>query len=51
LAVSGCEQLFSQIMNVDSRTKTRHAHENGQGCNRIAAKEIKLHIENLLKQN
>jgi hypothetical protein len=45
-----CEQLFSLMKNVKSRTRTRLTEEYLEGCMRIATSEIEYDIERLLKQ-
>jgi hypothetical protein len=45
-----CEQLFSLIKNVKSKTRTRLTDQHLQGCMRIATTEIKPDTEKLIKQ-
>jgi hypothetical protein len=45
-----CEQLFSLMKNVRSRTRTRLTDKHLDGCMRIATREIETILERLLKQ-
>jgi hypothetical protein len=45
-----CEQLFSLMKNVKSRTMTHLTDEHLEGCMRIATAEVKPDIERTFKQ-
>jgi hypothetical protein len=45
-----CEQLFSLMNNVKSRTRTRLTDEHLEGCMRIAMTQIKPDTDRLIKQ-
>jgi hypothetical protein len=46
-----CEQLFSWMQNVKSRSRTRLTDEHLEGCTRMATTGIITDAERLLKQN
>jgi hypothetical protein len=45
-----CEQLYTLMKNVKSRTRMCLTDKHLEGCIQIATKEIKPDIEKLLKQ-